>query len=131
MSDAKYCTIDNKGRVLPPSDEVYKIISKLMADKGSRITPKHIHTIVNNNRHGFKDDILKTFDIREEELTISKSNNNFSVTEYENQSTDTQISSTSIDINLVISQEKWHAIRPQKKSMVNVYIGNCEKGGQI
>lgn len=31
------------------------------------------------------------------------------------QSTDTQISFTSIDINVVISAEKWHAIRPQKK----------------
>lgn len=49
LSDAKCRTINNKGRVLPPSDEVYQTISKLMADKGSRITPKHVHTIVNGS----------------------------------------------------------------------------------
>lgn len=115
LSNVKCCTIDKKGRVLPPSDEVYKTISKLMANKGSRITPKYIHTIVNNNRHGFKDYILKTFDIQEQELTTSISNNDFNVTECVDQNTDSQTSSTSIDINLVISQDKWLAIRPQKK----------------
>lgn len=115
MLDAKCRAINNKGRVLPPSDEVYQTISKLMTDEGSRITPKHIHTIVSNNRHGFRDYILKTFDIREQELTISINNNDFNVTECVDQSIDTQTSSTSININFVISPEKWHAIRPQKE----------------
>lgn len=42
LSDAKCLAINDKGHVLPPFDEVYQRISKLMADKGSRITPKHI-----------------------------------------------------------------------------------------
>lgn len=58
---------------------------------------------------------MKTFDICEQELTTSVDNSDLNETACTAQSTDTQISSTSININLVISPEKWHAIRSQEK----------------
>lgn len=35
------CPLTDTGHVLPPSHEVYKMISKLMLDEGFVITPKH------------------------------------------------------------------------------------------
>lgn len=125
LSDAKCRAINDNGRVFPPSDEVYQTISKLMADKGLRITPKHVHTIINNNRHGFRDYILKTFDVREQDLNDSI--NDFNVTKCVDESTDTQTSSTSIDINLVISEKNGILSDPKRRCTVSVYIGNCKE----
>ncbi|CAH0719905.1 unnamed protein product, partial [Brenthis ino] len=78
LSDAACRAIDDNGRLLPPSHAVYKTISNMMADKGSAITPKHIYTIINNNRAGFRDLIMEVFDIRERELSISVNDGNYS-----------------------------------------------------
>lgn len=37
--------------------------------EGSVLTLKHVHTIINNNRNGFKQFVLKTFNIKEVELS--------------------------------------------------------------
>lgn len=117
LSKPECCPLTDTGRVLPPSHNVYKIISKLMFDEGSVITPKHVHTIINNNRNDFKQFVLKTFNISEVELSTGIDENfsmNISRSVYE-PSTDTLTTSITIDINLVISAKKWHDIRPEEK----------------
>lgn len=89
-----------------------------MLDEGSVVMPKYVHTIINNNRNGFKQFVLKTLNISEVELSTCidgdfSMNVNGSLDE---PSTDTSTTSITIDINLVISAEKWHGIRPEKKS---------------
>ncbi|KOB58219.1 Uncharacterized protein OBRU01_25416 [Operophtera brumata] len=63
LSDADYRTIDDGGSLLLPSNEIFHIISEKMAEKGSLITPKHVYTIINKNRAGIEDMIVKVFDI--------------------------------------------------------------------
>lgn len=69
LSKSECCLLTDTGRVLPSSYEIYKMISKLMLDEGFVITPKHVHTIINNNRNSFKQFVLKTFNIPEVELS--------------------------------------------------------------
>lgn len=115
LSDAACRAIDDDGRLFPPSHAVYRTISNMMADKGSVITPKHIHTIINNNRAGFRDLIMEVFGIRERELSISVNDDDYNDKNCADQTTDTLTSLTSIKINLVISQEKWQIMKPQEK----------------
>lgn len=56
-------TLTEKGKVLPWSNEVYRLIVNRMALRGSHIEPHHVHTIVNKNRNGFKTLIATTFKI--------------------------------------------------------------------
>ncbi|KOB71910.1 Uncharacterized protein OBRU01_12803 [Operophtera brumata] len=115
LSDADYRTIDDGGSLLPPSNEIFQIISEKMAEKGSLITPKHVYTIINNNRAGFRDMILKVFDVQEQVVSICENDGDYSAENRAEDSTDTLTSSTSIKFNLVISQEKWQTIAPQEK----------------
>lgn len=115
LSDAECRTINDDGRLLPPSHEVFRKISNLMADKGSVITPKHVHTIINNNCAGFRDIIMEIFSIREREISISVNDVNYSVEKCTDQSTVTLTSLTSMKVNLVISQEKWESMKPHEK----------------
>ena len=115
LLDPKNCPLNSKGRILPPSDEIFRTISRLMENNGSKITPKHIHTIINNNRNGFKDYILEKCSIQEQDLTPCD-NDDLSITACtSNESTDTQRTLVTREMNLVISSEKWRAIRPQEK----------------
>ncbi|CAG4958707.1 unnamed protein product [Colias eurytheme] len=123
LSDAECRTINDNGRLHPPSHEVYRKFSNLMADKGSVITPKHVHTIINNNRAGFRDTIMRVFGIRERERSTSVNDANYSVEKCTDQSTVTLTSLTSVKLSLVISQEKWKSIKPQKK----LYEGYCRE----
>ncbi|KOB64605.1 Uncharacterized protein OBRU01_23985 [Operophtera brumata] len=169
LSDADYRTIDDGGSLLPPSNEIFQIISEKMAEKGSLITPmhvytiihknragfrdmilkvfdiqeqvvsickndgdysaenraedkkgslitpKHVYTIIHKNRAGFRDMILKVFDIQEQVVSICKNDGDYSAENRAEDSTDSLTSSTSIKVNLVISQEKWQTIAPQEK----------------
>ncbi|KOB61895.1 Uncharacterized protein OBRU01_25170 [Operophtera brumata] len=115
LSDADYRTIDDGGSLLPPSNEIFQIISEKMAEKGSLITPKHVYTIINNNRAGFRDMVLKVFNIQEQVVSICENDYDYSAENCAEDSTDTLTSSTSIKVNLVISQEKWQTIAPQEK----------------
>ena len=125
LSDPACCPIDDKGRVLPPSNNVYQTISNLMLEKGSVINHKHVHTIINNNRNGFKQYILDTHNIKEQDLT-SFIDEEFSVQvsiHDKEKDIDDSSSFSMIDINLVISSEKWYTIRPEEKIYGNrVYM---------
>lgn len=99
------------GRLLPPSHDVYALIAKLMLDEGSSITPKHIHTIINNNRNGVKDFVLKHLAIKEANSTRSEDGENYTI----NSQPTINSSSSSASLNVVISAEKWKRIRPMEK----------------
>lgn len=115
LLDADYRTIDDKGSVLPPSNKIFQLISKKMAEKGLSITPKHVHTIINHNRAGFKDLILQAFNIQEQVVSICEKDGDCSAENRVDCSSDTLTSSTSVKVTLVISQEKWQSIAPQEK----------------
>ena len=117
LTDCNCRTIDDNGRVLPPSHVVYTKISSMMVDKGSTITPKHVHTIINNNRGGFRDLIMEVFGIRQREISFSVEDSNYSVERCAEQTSDdnTLTSLTSMRVNLVISPEKWKSMKPQEK----------------
>lgn len=58
LQKAEYRTIDENGKVLPPSHDVFKRISEHMNNIGSAITAKHIYTILNTNRGGMKTHVM-------------------------------------------------------------------------
>lgn len=111
LSKSECCPFTDTGRVLSPSHEVHKMISKLMLNENFVITPKHIH-----NRNGLKEFVMKTFNISEVELnTCIDDDFSMNVSRSVNPSTDTSITPITIDINLVIFVKKWHDIRPEEK----------------
>lgn len=61
LSHKDFRTVDSDGRVLPPSHPVFLAVADAMAERGSHITKKHVHTIVNNNRSNIRDTVLKIF----------------------------------------------------------------------
>jgi hypothetical protein len=122
LLDPAFRTIDAIGHVLPPSNEIYKTISHLMAEKGSKITAKHIHTIINNNRNGFKDRVMIFFDIKPDPVSFTTYNSDCLSRD---QSTDTD---TVKIINLVISSQKWKSIEPVEKEYGKRYYWRLREG---
>lgn len=45
LIDEKYKTIDDDGKVFPPSHVIYRCISEALINSGSHVTPKRIYTI--------------------------------------------------------------------------------------
>lgn len=79
LSKPECLALTDAGRVLPPSHEVFRHISDLMLKEGCVVTPKHVHTIINNNRNGAKDHILTFFKIAiAEPKSVSEFSSNLS-----------------------------------------------------
>lgn len=59
-----YRVVDNQGKVLPLSNGIYETIAaRLVGDDPDPPNARHIHTIVHNNRRGFRDIVLKAFSL--------------------------------------------------------------------
>lgn len=58
LTNPTYRVIDENGKVFPPSNEMYTLIEMAMDHN-----PKHIYTIVKNNRQGIYDRLLHAFSI--------------------------------------------------------------------
>lgn len=115
LSKPECLALTDAGRVLPPSHEVFKVIANLMLKEGCVVTPKHVHTIINNNRNGSKDHILAFFNIAvAKPVSVSEFSNNLSRS-VEEHSNDASATSSSIVFQIVISAEKWQSIRPMEK----------------
>lgn len=63
LSRTEYRTVDENGKILPPSNDVYKNISLSLLEHGCRMSAKHIYTTLKTNRNGFYNQVLRTFDI--------------------------------------------------------------------
>lgn len=104
-------TIQNCGRPYPPSAEVYRMISKKMMEFNSRITPKHIYVLINENRNGFKDKILEAFNIKINDADVFHNTSTCSIETIKNDSVNT----FSKEFDLIISAEQWKIIMPVQK----------------
>lgn len=55
LLDSDCRTIEETGQLYPPSHNVYQLISRRhVKERDSRITAKHIYTILNTDRNGFQ-----------------------------------------------------------------------------
>jgi len=101
----EYRMIDDNGKIFPPSHDIYRTISETLKNSGSHITPKHIYTILKNNRNGLYNAVLRAFGVAAYNES-KNSDSTFNVTELN----DTSESSKSF--KLIISEEKWAQIKP-------------------
>lgn len=83
-----------------------------MKELNNNITPKHIYVLINENRNGFKDQVMKTFGIDGEKIETSynDSSSNDSCIEANN-----SIDVFSKKFDLIISSEQWKTIMPIRK----------------
>jgi len=56
-------TLDENGKPFPPSNVIYNKISDYMLSQDFAITSKHVYTILNTNRFGIKDFVMRIFNI--------------------------------------------------------------------
>lgn len=63
ITNENYKTINDDGTIFPPSNAVYCLISEALKNNGLHINPKHIYTILKNDRNGMYSAVLKAFGI--------------------------------------------------------------------
>lgn len=61
ITNDEYRTVDDDGKIFPPSHKVYGMISEALINGGSLISPKHVYTILKNDRSGMYSAVLKAF----------------------------------------------------------------------
>lgn len=111
LTNSSFRTIDSSGKVLPPRDAVYVKISDEMKSKGSDITPKHVYTILNENRGIFLSEVLRVYNIDDNKRQNARQGKltNVSHTDCESQA-EQKISSS---YKIIVSAEKWKAMKPE------------------
>jgi len=109
-------TLDINGRTLPPSNPVYRLIANCMAVRGSHIEPRHVYTIINEDRNGFKTLIAITHNVKSEvEKSFDVSDSIVDDISNVDSSSNTSESVFSKKIKLILSPQKWLEICPKKK----------------
>lgn len=103
-------TVDDSGKPYVPSSKIYYIISEEMKKFKCNISPKHIYVIINENRSGCKDEILKAFDIKARDSIASHNISSCSVETATN-----SMSTVLKEFCIIISSEQWKAIMPVRK----------------
>lgn len=111
---ADFRTLDDHGKPFPPSACVYTSISKNMKEFGSSIEPKHVYTIVNQNRNGYKDEILKAFEIQNNEEQ-KQDNSNYSMNTTSSTNHENSKEAESKNFHIILSPEQWAIIKPLRK----------------
>lgn len=115
LGRAEYRTIDENGKILSPSHDVFKNISNHMHSLGSPITPKHVYTIINTNRNGMKDYVMRMFNINKSaEMNKSVDDNTFDLSNASNVS-----NIQNVTFSLVLSNDVWKTVKPTKKTYCN------------
>ncbi|KAK2578404.1 hypothetical protein KPH14_012736, partial [Odynerus spinipes] len=107
-------TLDAYGKILPPTNSVYIRIANRMALRGSLIQSRHVYTIVNENRNGFRTMIVNNFKIEPENLDNA---NTSALSASLQNDTNASLSGSlfSSQIKLVLSAHKWAEMIPQKE----------------
>ena len=103
ITNEKYKTIDDNGKIFPPSHNIYRIISETLTNSGSHISSKHIYTILKNDRNDMYCAALKAFGI-DKRATYHNDlkDNTFNATNLSNTSTSESVKS----FKVIISDEK-------------------------
>lgn len=78
------------------------MISQALISSGSHITPKHIYTILKNDRNGMYSAVLKAFDVNKKAVYNESKDSTFNAAELSNTST----FESSKNFKLVIAEEK-------------------------
>jgi len=113
LTNDKYKTVNNDGKIFPLSHAVYCLISKALQNNGSHIISKHIYTILKNDRSGMYSAVLKAFCIDKKSIFDKSNDSSFNVTGLNNTLSST--SETMKRFQLVISEEKWAQIKPKPR----------------
>lgn len=103
LSTEEYKVIDDNGRVLPPSNQIYKNISEAMDGNPSA---KHVYVIVKNNRNGIYDFVLTSFGLLD---SINQRSQDHSF------DPDISTSKNMDKFNLKLTKEDWSMIMPEDK----------------
>jgi len=112
LTKTEFRTLDENGKPFPPSNVIYNKISDYMLSQDSAITSKHVYTILNTNRFGIKDYVMRVFNINEAgKVNESADDNSFDLSNTE--------TTNNITFSLVISNEVWKDIKPTKKTYSN------------
>lgn len=111
LSHPDFRTIDDNGKPFPPSTEIYRIIAEKMKEFNCNISPKHVYVIINENRSGFKNKVLTTFNIKVDNTEDSYNVSSYSVETAKNNS----INSVSKEFDIIISSEQWKNIMPVRR----------------
>lgn len=88
-----------------------RIISETLVNSGSRITPKHVYTILKNDRSGMYSAVLKAFGINKKTIY-----NNDSKDSIFNVINNISTSETSKNFKIIISEEKWAQIKSTRQT---------------
>lgn len=106
----EYKIVDDNGKILPPSNAyniIYNNISLAMLQSGSRMTAKHVYTMLKNNRNGLYDHVLRMFKINHDEINVRSKESVLEISNCANINKQT--------FNLVILAKNWSEIKPSKK----------------
>lgn len=103
-------TIQDNGKPYPPSATIYRIISEKLKELDMNLTPKHIYVIINENRNGFRDKIVKTFNIE-----LNNRDTSYNMSSSSEVSRNTSINAVSKEFDIIISGEQWKIIMPVRK----------------
>lgn len=79
-----------------------------MKQSNSFITPKHVYVLINENRNGYKNNILKAFNIKVDDRNVSYNTSSCSIETVKNDS----INAHKKKFDLIISTEQWKTIMP-------------------
>lgn len=123
LTNDKYKTDD--GKIFPPSYAVYFLISEALENNGSHITPKHIYTILKNDRSGIYSAVLKAFCIDKKDVFDKSKESSFNVTDLTMSNTST--SETIKHFQLIIFEEKWAQIKLTRQTYRRQIYGNKQK----
>lgn len=107
-----YKTIDDEGKVLPPSDKVYAQISQTMLDRGSVMSKKHIYTHLKQNRCRTLTKIWEYYGVNgpietEKDKSFELSDSNI-------------VKDVSHNFQLFIAYEKWRQMKPSAKRLLGI-----------
>lgn len=106
----EYGSIDENGKLFVPSHNVYERISDSMKRNNLPMTSKHVYTTLSKNRHGFLDLILNIY--FPDRFTIRE---NVEVKKLFESSVDPTNRYSIHEFIILLSQEEWLEIKPDKK----------------
>lgn len=104
----KYRTVDDEGKVYPPSHAVYGLISEALASDKCYIKQKHIYTILKNDRSGMYSAVLKAFCIKKDGIYNGSKDSSYNTTVSNNVNS----SDTKKLFKLRIFEKKWSQMKP-------------------
>lgn len=111
------------GKCFPPANPIYLSICEKMKELDSHITPKHVYTIMNEDRRGIATEVLKGYgiDINDRynnSIDIENSLNESEINSFENDNKKRSFKSDKT-FKLIISEKNWDNVKPVVRQYSN------------